>query len=121
LFERMKSMPDGPPKQQLIDDMVKVVREDAPWTMGFFPYTSVAVQSWVHNNKPAILVRDQGRYLRLDVNQRVAKLAAWNQPVWWPAALLVVLAVGLLWGARWTLQRRERLNARGELLAKSAG
>jgi ABC-type transport system substrate-binding protein len=117
MFERMKTLEDGPEKQKLIDDMVTVLREEAPWTMGFYPYTSVAVQSWVHNNKPAILVRDSGRYLRLDVPQRVAKLAEWNKPVWWPAALLVLLALGLVLGARWVLKRRERMNARGQLLA----
>ena len=33
LFERMKSLDDGPEKQQLIDDMVRIVRDDAPWTL----------------------------------------------------------------------------------------
>ena len=80
LFERMKSLDDGPEKQQLIDEMVKIVRDDAPWTMGFFPYASAAVQQWVHNSRPAILVRDQGRYLRLDVAQRVARQREWNRP-----------------------------------------
>jgi Bacterial extracellular solute-binding proteins, family 5 Middle len=117
LFERMKSLDDGPEKQELIDQMVAMVREDAPWTMGFFPYTSVAIQSWVLNNKPAILIRDQARYLRLDVDRRVAALAAWNRPIWWPVALLVLGALSLVFGARWVLARRERMNARGEVLA----
>ncbi len=116
LFERMKSLPDGPEKQQLIDQMIQVVREDAPWTMGFYPYASAAVQQWVHNNKPAILVRDQGRYLRLDAPARVAALARWNQPVWWPLWLLLVAAAALVWVARRHLQRRARTNARGDVL-----
>jgi len=117
LFERMKSLDDGPEKQKLIDDMVRIVREDAPWTMGFFPYASAAVQQWVHNSKPAILVRDQGRYLRLDVPQRVARQREWNRPVWWPLIGLVALALVLVWVARRHLRRRERTNARGEVLA----
>ncbi len=116
LFERMKSLPDGPEKQKLIDDMVGIVREDAPWTMGFFPYTSAAVQGWVHNHKPAILIRDDGRYLRLDVNKRVAELARWNRPVWWPLWLLLAAAVVLVWVARRHLVRRSRTNARGDVL-----
>ena len=117
LFERMKSLDDGPEKQKLIDEMVAILQRDAPWTMGFFPYTSVAIQSWVLNNKPAILVRDNARYLRLDVNRRVAALAAWNRPIWWPVVLLVLGAFALVLGARWVLARRERMNARGEVLA----
>ena len=120
LFERMKTMPDGPEKQKLIDQMVTIVREDAPWTMGFFPYASAAVQGWVHNSKPAIMVRDQGRYLRLDVPKRVAEQARWNKPVWWPLGLLAASAVALVWVARRHLRRRARTNARGEVLAEAA-
>lgn len=117
LYVQMKTLPDGPQKQQLIDDMVRVVREDAPWTMGFFPYASAAAQQWVHNYKPAILIRDHGRYLRLDVPQRLASHAAWNRPVWWPLGLMVLAALTLVWIARNHFRKRERTNARGEVLA----
>ncbi len=116
LFVQMKTLEDGPQKQKLIDDMVNVVREDAPWTMGFFPYASAATQQWVHNYKPAILVRDQGRYLRLDVPRRLAAHATWNRPVWWPLLLMAAAALALVWVARRHFRRRERTNARGEVL-----
>ena len=117
LYVQMKTLEDGPAKQKLIDEMVAIAREDAPWTMGFFPYSSAAAQSWVHNYKPAILIRDHGRYLRLDVAQRQAAQAAWNRPVWWPVLLLGALVLALVWVARNHFRRRERTNARGEVLA----
>jgi ABC-type transport system substrate-binding protein len=120
LYKVMKTLPDGPEKQKLIDEMVGIVREDAPWTMGFYPYASAAAQRWVHNYKPAILVRDHGRYLRLDVQDRVASLAAWNKPVWWPLALIVALALVLVAVARSHFRRRERTNARGEQVMAGA-
>ncbi len=116
LFEQMKALEDGPEKQQLIDKMVAIAQRDAPWSMGFFPYSSAAAQEWVHNFKPAVLIRDHGRYLRLDVPQRVAALKAWNRPVWWPIGLLAAVAALLVWLARRNLRRRERTNARGEVL-----
>jgi ABC-type transport system substrate-binding protein len=118
LFERLKTLDDGPEKQAVIDEMVRIARQDAPWSFGFFPYASTALQSWVHNSKPAILIRDHGRYLRLDVEERVAKLEAWNEPVRWPLAALGGLAAGAFLLAQRSLRRRERLNARGELLAE---
>ncbi len=117
IFERMKLLDDGPEKQQLIDEMVAIVRNDAPWTMGFFPYASAAAQQWVHNFKPAVLFRDNGRYLRLDTPQRVAALGSWNRSVWWPVTLVLVAALALFWVARRQLRQRERTNARGEVLA----
>jgi ABC-type transport system substrate-binding protein len=117
LFSQLKTMDDGPQKQAVIDQMVKIVQDDAPWSMGFYPWASSAVQGWVQNSKPAILIRDHGRYLRLDVPAREAALAAWNKPVWWPLVLIVVALVALLLFTRRSMKLRERMNARGEVLA----
>ncbi|HET7794164.1 MAG TPA: ABC transporter substrate-binding protein [Rhizobacter sp.] len=117
LFTQMKLLDDGPQKQAVIDKMVKIVQDDAAWSFGYFPYSSAAVQGWVHNSKPAVLVRDHGRYLRLDTAQRVSSLREWNRPTWWPIVAAVVVALLALWGTRRMLRRRERTNARGEVLA----
>jgi hypothetical protein len=117
LFDLMKVQPDGPVKQKLIDQLVDIAREDAPWTMGFFPYASAAVQHWVYNSKPAILMRDQARYLRIDAAERVARTSTWNRRVWWPIGLLLALVAAAVLVARRSLRLRERTNARGQVLA----
>ncbi|HYN62586.1 MAG TPA: ABC transporter substrate-binding protein [Rubrivivax sp.] len=117
LFAQMKLLEDGPAKQAVIDRMTQIVQQDAPWSFGFFPYASGAAQSWVHNYKPAVLIRDHGKYLRLDVAERVSKLAKWNRPVWWPVILGGLAVLALIWGGWRSLRRRERTNARGEVLA----
>lgn len=117
LFERLRLMDDGPAKQAVIDQMVRIVQQDAPWSFGYFPYASAAVQHWVYNSKPSLMVRDQGRYLRLDVAERQARQAQWNRPVWWPVLLaLGVLLALIAWAVR-SLRRRERLDARGHAAA----
>jgi hypothetical protein len=113
----MKLLDDGPEKQRLIDQLIAVAQRDAPWTMGFFPHASAAVQQWVHNSKPAVLIRDHGRYLRLDIPKRVSSLAAWNQPIWWPLLVVLVALLVVVVIARRQLRRRERMNARGQILA----
>jgi hypothetical protein len=75
------------------------------------------VQHWVYNSKPAILIRDHGRYLRIDVEERRRAQAEWNQPIWWPMIVLTLLFAGLLLLAVRSFKRRERMNARGEMLA----
>ena len=116
LFAQLKMLDDGPQKQAVIDKMVAILQQDAPWSFGFYPWASTAVQRWVHNSKPAILIRDHGRYLRLDTGARVASLAAWNRPLWWPIVLLLAGLVAVVVLARRSLRKRERMNARGEVL-----
>jgi ABC-type transport system substrate-binding protein len=116
LFQQLKTLDDGPQKQAVIDKMVAILREDAPWSFGFYPWASTAVQGWVHNSKPAILIRDHGRYLRLDVKAREAALAAWNKPVWWPPVAIVAVLVAAFVFTRRNMKLRERMNARGEIL-----
>jgi len=120
LFVQLKTLDDGPQKQAVIDKMVRILQEDAPWSMGFFPYASAAVQGWVSNSKPAILIRDHGRYLRLNVPMREQRLAQWNRPVWWPlAAIAVLIALAVVY-LRWALRRRDRMNARGDIIPAEA-
>jgi hypothetical protein len=85
--------------------------------MGYFPHASAAVQHWVYNSSTAVLIRDNARYLRIDPAERVARMKAWNKPVWWPLGLLLALGVSLWWVARRQLRQRERTNARGQVLA----
>jgi ABC-type transport system substrate-binding protein len=116
LFTQMKTLANGPERQALIDQMVAVAQQDAPWAMGYFPYVSAAHQRWVKNYKPAILIRDHGRYLRLDVADRRAAQAEWNRPVWWPLFAIGAGVLALVLLARAQFRRRERTNARGEVL-----
>jgi len=111
-YQMLKALDDGPAKQKVIDEMDAIVQQDAPWTFGFFPYSSGAYQQWVYNGKPSIMIRDPARYYRLDPKLRVAKLAEWNKPVYWPLGLLAaLLAAACLAGWR-GFKRRERATAR---------
>jgi hypothetical protein len=59
-----------------------------------------------------MVIRDMGRYYRVDPALRAKKLAEWNHPVWWPlvAAGVLLLALGFL--ARRSFVAREQATAR---------
>lgn len=112
LYRELQTMEDGPAKQKVIDEAVAILRKDAPWAWGYFPYSASAYQPWVFNGKPGVLVRDQARYLRLDPEMRARKWADWNEPVWWPLLVLVLGVLALAWRVRSSFRQRERATGR---------
>ena len=117
LFRQLKLLDDGPDKQKVIDAMVRIAQQDAPVSFGYFPFASAAVQGWLHNTRPNTMIRDPGRYMRLDVAERVRRQAEWNRPVWWPLVLgMAGLGVVVMLALR-SFRQRERRNARGEVVA----
>lgn len=108
LFERMKNMDNGPERQAIIDQMVKIAREDAPWVWGFHPKEYGLSHAWVKNRKPNNMARNGLKFARIDGALREARRAEWNAPVVWPLiALVAFLVVGSL--PAWiSYRRRER-------------
>jgi ABC-type transport system substrate-binding protein len=112
LYRQIQTLDDGPEKQKVIDDMLRIVREDSPWAWGYWPYVATANQAWVHNAKPGIMVRDMARYYRVDTAMRVQRQAEWNKPVWWPLALLAIGVAALVVVTRRSYAQRERATAK---------
>jgi ABC-type transport system substrate-binding protein len=121
LYNVMKDLPDGPERQKVIDRMVKIARDDAIWMWGLFPGNVVASQPWMHNATPTIIVRDHVQYMRVEPALRVAKLAQWNKPVWWPVPAALALLLLALWPAWRIWKRREAASARQTALSVIAG
>jgi oligopeptide transport system substrate-binding protein len=112
LFERMKSMPNSPERQAIIDRMVDIVRRDAPWIGGFHPVAYSLSHAWVRNGKPNAMARNNLKYLRLDAGLRASLRREWNQPVLWPAGLILLVLVASAVPAVLSYRRRERLAAK---------
>ncbi len=111
LYRAVQTLDDGPAKQKAMDDMTRLVRDDAPWAFGFWAWVGTANQQWVYNAKPGLVIRDMGRFYRVDPALRVKKQSEWNQPVWWPLIALGLIAVALLVLARRSYAARERATA----------
>ena len=119
-FEQMKFEEDGPAKAKLIDEMIRIVQEDAPWTWGYFPTSAAALHKWVHNGKPTQIIRNHLQYLRVDPALRTQKIAEWNRPIWWPVALIALALVAAVVPAFRAYKRRERENAARTLAREAA-
>ena len=111
LFEKMKDMNNGPERQAVIDQMVKLAREDAPWIYAFHPKSFGLRHAWVKNAKPNLMAHNLLKYRRVEPDARAAYQARWNQPVWWPVALTLVLLAAVIWPAVAAYRRRMQATA----------
>ncbi len=111
LFEQMKNMDNGPEREAIIDRMLQIAREDAPWLWGINPKSYALYHGWTRNVKPNQMARNGIKYERIDVALRERLRAEWNRPVVWPVLLVAALvALGCL-PAYLHYRRRERAAA----------
>jgi oligopeptide transport system substrate-binding protein len=88
LFEQMRNMDNGEPRYRIIHQMQDIVRRDAPWIFGFHPKNFSLFHSWYKNIKPNLMANNQLKYTRIDTAARAEKRQQWNNPVFWPLALV---------------------------------
>jgi ABC-type transport system substrate-binding protein len=112
LFDQMKNMENGVRRQAIIDQMVRIAREDTPWVWGFHPRDYALTHAWVSVGKPNKMARNTLKYVSVDPGLRERMREQWNRPVLWP--LGIILAVLLLGSAPAyvSYRRRERMAAR---------
>lgn len=97
LFSKMKSMPNGPQRLQIISEMVQIAQRDAPWLWGLHPKQFSLFHAWLKNMKPNDMANNTLKYKRIDPQLRTAQRQKWNRPIVWPLILtLVLLAVAFV-------------------------
>ncbi len=92
LFEKMKTMPDGPERRRIIYRMVDILQRDAPWEFGFHPQSYSLYHEWVRNVKPNNMANNTLKYYNIDGDRRAEYRTEYNQPRWW----IVLTVIGVL-------------------------
>jgi ABC-type transport system substrate-binding protein len=111
LFEQMKNMENGPQRQEVIDRMVDILRQDAPWVFGFHPKQFVLFHDWYHNAKSNLMANNTLKYRRIEPALREQQREAWNQPVIWPLGLIMLILVAAVVPAIIGYRRHENQRA----------
>jgi len=112
LFLAMKNLPNSELRQQIVDQMIEILRKDAPWIWGFFPKAFGLHHAWYSNAKTHLMANNTLKYKKNTPALRAAKVEEWNEPVVWPIWLLGLIFVVTLAPAIIHFRQREREAAR---------
>lgn len=96
LFELMKNRANDEQRQQLIDQMLELVRYDAPWVWGMHQEQFALTQDWLANYQANSIYLSNLKYIALNIDERNKLRSQWNQAIIWPMILLVILMLGLM-------------------------
>lgn len=93
LFERMKTLPNGPERLEFIREMLALLERERPWIELFHREDYTLYHGWLSNVKPFGMSYPMLKYYDLDPAERRAMRRAWNEPVVWPLYALAGLGV----------------------------
>lgn len=96
LFKIMKTTADPVQRTQLIEEMVELLRHDAPWVWGVNSESLILSQSWMSPIKANNIALNTLKYVAIDIDERNRLRARWNQPIFWPIGVLIVVLLLLL-------------------------
>jgi len=66
LFRRMRVLPNGTERDELVARMVDIFRREAVWLYAFYPKDIYLNNSWVHNTKRHGISKATLKYIRVD-------------------------------------------------------
>ena len=107
LFDQMKSMKNTPDRQKFFDQIVELVRYDAPWLWGYHPVGFSLHHEWYKNAKPNLMANNTLKYKRIKPEIRKEKRVIWNKPIWWPVAFVFITMIIILLPAFISYRRKE--------------
>ncbi len=107
LFEEIQTMENTPERAEKIQQMLKIVREDAPWVWGFHPKSLALFHHWYGNVWPNQMANNTLKYKRIDGKKRAQQQQSWNQPVIWPLVFFVLFVLLMIYPLYRAYQTRQ--------------
>jgi len=111
LFEKMSTMANTAERQAIINKMVTIARQDAPWLWGFHPKAFSLHHAWYKNANPNLMANNKTKYINIDNKLRATYQAKWNKPTYWPLILVALFIACLLLPAYLIYRRIEQATA----------
>ncbi|WP_062260471.1 ABC transporter substrate-binding protein [Endozoicomonas arenosclerae] len=109
LYDKVKTLTNGPERLAAIHDMVAMVQKDAPWIWGYNVKDYFLANQWLSNTKRHGISYSTLKYVRVDPAMRSQYQQAWNQPNLVPLAGTLLALIGLMIPVMGAFRRRQKL------------
>ena len=96
LFVRMRARENDDERAALIGEMRTILELESPWIPVFHPEDYVLGQPWLQHAKPSAMSVPTEKYLDVEPAERARLQTAWNEPVRWPAYVLLAAVVAFI-------------------------
>lgn len=91
LFDKMKNMENSDERAAIIQKMIDIVRQDAPWVFGVFPKDYVLNHQWMSPVKMNVIANNTLKFVDLNPSLRAKLISKWNHPRIWPIMVIIGL------------------------------
>jgi ABC-type oligopeptide transport system substrate-binding subunit len=108
LFRIMENMDNSPERMAIIDEMLDILSQDAPWVWGFHPVAFGLSHGWMGNIKSNAMANNTMKYIKIDDGAREELRYAWNRPYLWPLVILGIIFVAGSLPAVYTVVKKFR-------------
>lgn len=95
LFERMRARGDDAERMALVREMTAILERERPWIELFHREDYALYHGWLSNLKPFGMSFPTIKYRDLDPVRRAELREAWNEPVVWPAWVILAGMIAL--------------------------
>ncbi|MFA6037280.1 MAG: ABC transporter substrate-binding protein [Legionellales bacterium] len=96
LFEQLRYLDSGPLKTAVINKMIAIIQNDAPWVFGFHPQIYILSQAWNAPIKISEVANNTFKYRDVDPVLRNQLREAWNKPIIWPFFVIIFILIILI-------------------------
>ena len=107
LYEKMRNLPDGKERADILGQMLDIAREDAPWIWGVHPKSYALSHQWLYPSKPNAMSHNNIKYIKIDPELRAKKRIEWNPAHFLPLGIIFIGLVGACLPA-WLMYRRKQ-------------
>jgi oligopeptide transport system substrate-binding protein len=108
LFLAMKTRENGPQRTAEIREILHILERERPWIELFHREDYSLYHGWVRNVKPMGISAPTYQYRDIDPDERGRLRLEWNEPIVWPAwVLLIGLVLVIIPGIKTYLKERQ--------------